>query len=255
MAAHHVGECLSVVDRRIGYSTWRTCPRNPVLSFIVCHWVNTRTKGFPIRSYHGARPLPTPLLCLKVSQQSRDAPSTHQTDQALRSRHRLHLHVSVYMALSRNYTDLFPIFLCVFASWVSVPSRTDVCRKFAGEDVPTTFGPIHASRPLVFAVNPAGTAKMGSSNHIRMPLSFASTPSIHRSRPLPTYCKRTAVREMHKERWSRVQWRFMNRDTNHIQGDERAYASSWSDCLSGSWRQGLTAARVVVANRRDTRRR
>jgi hypothetical protein len=46
----------------------------------------------------------------------------------------------------------------------------------------------------------------------------------------------------------------MNRDINHIQGDERAYASSWSDRLSGSWLQGLTAARVVVANRRDTRR-
>jgi hypothetical protein len=143
---HCAEECLSVVDRRIGYTTWRTCHRNPVLSFIVCHRVNTRTKGFPIQSYHGARPLPTPLLCLEVSQPSRDAPSTHQTDQSPRSGIGC---ISTFpytrLFITQTQPDLFPIFLCVFASWESVPSRIDGGRKFTGEDVPTTFDPIHAS--------------------------------------------------------------------------------------------------------------
>jgi hypothetical protein len=34
----------------------------------------------------------------------------------------------------------------------------------------------------------------------------------------------------------------MNRDINHIQGDERALASSWSDRLFGSWRYGVDSS-------------
>lgn len=127
---HRVGRCLSAVGCRIGYAAWRTCRRKPILSFVVCHWANTRTRGFPIPTPQWcSSPFP-PHSASKISHLSRDAPSNHQTDQAPRSGIGCILHVSIQGDSSRKHKpDLFPIFLCALASWVSFLSRIDGGRE------------------------------------------------------------------------------------------------------------------------------